>query len=254
MQRGTETAGLSDGNAVQIVVPIYNEGENVKVLYSALLRDEVLFDSLSFIYDRDDETALPFIKAISEKDRRVGAEKNGLTPGVLNALRWGFSKAKPGPVIVIMGDNSDKLSIVPGMIDLWKQGAAIVSPSRYMPGGKQHGGPPLKTLLSKTAGKSLKLFGFPTSDATNNFKLYDGTWVAQQQIESKGGFEVALELCCKAFEQDRLIEEVPTEWFDREAGKSKFKLFSWLPRYLGWYFRALAAIAKKRIHPGQKSG
>jgi len=92
-----------------------------------------------------------------------------------------------------MGDNSDKLTIIPDMISAWYNGATLVCPSRYMPGGKQHGGPPLKTFLSRTAGKLLKLLGFPTADATNNFKLYDGQWLRSQNIESDGGFEIALE-------------------------------------------------------------
>ena len=37
-------------------------------------------------------------------------------PGVIRALRIGFERAEPGPVIVLMGDLSDKLSIVPEML------------------------------------------------------------------------------------------------------------------------------------------
>jgi dolichol-phosphate mannosyltransferase len=88
-----------------------------------------------------------------------------------------------------------------------------------MPGGIQHGGPPFKTFLSRTAGKILRLCGFPSADATNNFKLYDGEWLARQQVESVGGFEIALELCYKAYQQGHRIVELPTEWYDREEAR-----------------------------------
>ena len=236
---------------VQLVVPIYNEGENVQILYRRLAEDGVTFDSLKYVYDFDGDTSLPYIAELAREDSRVRAEKNCFGRGVVNALRWGFAHATPGPVIVVMGDNSDKLSIIPQMIALWQKGAVVVSPSRYMPGGMQHGGPPLKTFLSRTAGRFLKAWGFPTADATNNFKLYDGAWLAAQTIESVGGFEVALELCYKAYRDERKIAELPTEWWDRTMGESRFKLWSWIPRYLRWYLRALLEVAKRKLSLGK---
>lgn len=236
-----------DGETVQLLCPIYNEGENVRVLHTALLNEQVPFDTLTFVYDFDGDISLPVIADLSRSDPRVRAEKNEIGRGVINALRWGFSRSGAGPVIVVMGDNSDKLSIVPEMISLWRNGATVVSPSRYMKGGKQHGGGIVKSTLSRAAGVSLKLLGFPTADATNNFKLYDGEWLAAQQIESEGGFEVALELCYKAFRSGKVIRELPTEWFDRTAGESRFKLMKWLPLYLRWYFKIVGTLIRSRV-------
>ena len=233
--------------SVQLIVPIYNEGENARVLVTTLRSEGVEFDSLNFVYDFDGDITLPIISELHAIDSRIVADKNQFGRGVINALRWGFAHAKPGPVLVLMGDNSDKLSIVPEMIALWKSGATVVSPSRYMKGGEQHGGGFLKSTLSRLAGVSLKLLGFPTADPTNNFKLYDGQWLSTQKIESEGGFEVALELCYRAFAQGKTIVELPTVWTDRTLGESRFKLMQWLPHYLRWYFKALGEIAKKRL-------
>lgn len=224
---------------VQIVVPVYNEGEQVIELYKQLNVDGVQFHSLRFVYDFAEDTSLPYIKQLAADDSRVEALRNTYGRGVLNALRFAFSCVEAGPVIVVMGDRSDKLSIIPEMIDLWERGATVVSPSRYTEGGKQHGGGVMKSGLSRIAGKSLRYLGFPTSDPTNNFKLYDGRWLIEQQIESNGGFEIALELCYKAHQSNRTIAELPTEWFDRTEGQSKFHLFKWLPHYLRWYFKIL---------------
>ena len=241
-----ENASGSD-DVVQILCPIYNEGENVKVLYQSLSESGACFDRLQFIYDIDTDTSLPYIEEIQNEDSRVVALKNEYGPGVVRALSYGFAQCKPGPVLVVMGDNSDKLSIIPEMVELWRNGAAIVSPSRYMPGGKQHGGPPLKGFLSQVAGRFLYLCGFPTSDVTNNFKLYDGKWLAEQTIESTGGFEIALELCYKAYRAGKIIEQLPTEWWDRTEGESRFKLWAWIPRYLRWYFPTLGLTCRRKI-------
>lgn len=230
----------SNASLVQFLVPVYNEGENVRILYKGL--SDLSFDRLTFVYDFEADNTVPVIKELMQTDSRITIEKNDFGKGVLNALRWGFSKSVEGPVVVIMADNSDKLSIIPDMVSMWKQGATIVSPSRYMKGGKQYGGGALKSTLSRLAGMSLKFFGFPVSDPTNNFKLYDGAWLKSQTIDSIGGFEVALELCTKAHEQRKKLSELPTEWRDRTLGQSNFKLFSWLPKYLRWYFRALRSL------------
>jgi hypothetical protein len=231
----------------QLVVPIYDEGENILRLYERLSLDDVPFQSLRFVYDKDDDTSLPFIAELQARDPRVAATKNTYGPGVIRALRFAFERVDPGPVIVLMGDLSDKLSIVPEMVGMWREGAVLVSPSRYMPGGRQHGGGLLKSTLSRLAGSTLGWIGFPTSDPTNNFKLYDGEWLRSQQIESEGGFEVALELCYKAYTQGKQIRQLPTEWYDRASGVSRFRLRAWLPRYLRWWSLTLLAVARRRL-------
>jgi hypothetical protein len=120
-----------------------------------------------------------------------------------------------------------------------EQNADIVCASRYMKGGKQIGGPFLKSLMSHIAGLTLHYFAkVPTHDATNSFKLYRASFLKEQKIESTGGFELGIELVVKAHLQGKKICETPTIWTDRVAGKSNFKLKAWLPKYLKWYFMA----------------
>ena len=96
--------------------------------------------------------------------------------------------------------------------------------------------PRLKGLLSRLAGLSLHYFGgVGTHDATNNFKLYQARFLDEVDIESNGGFELALELTVKATLMGRRVAEVPAVWRDRETGESNFKLRAWLPSYLHWY-------------------
>ena len=113
-----------------------------------------------------------------------------------------------------------------------------------MRGGRQIGGPPLKRLMSRTAGLTLHWFaGVPTHDPTNNFKLYSRRFLDTVTIESTAGFELALELTVKATIARRRVAEVPTTWRDRTAGESNFKLRKWLPHYLHWYWTAFTAPA-----------
>jgi dolichol-phosphate mannosyltransferase len=109
-----------------------------------------------------------------------------------------------------------------------------------MKGGKQLGGPKFKGTLSRMAGLSLHyLTGIPTHDISNSFKMYTSRVIKSIQIESSGGFELGMEIVCKAFLAGFKITEVPSVWRDRSAGQSRFKLWKWLPHYLRWYFFTL---------------
>ena len=115
-----------------------------------------------------------------------------------------------------------------------------------MKGGKQIGGPLIKRTLSRLAGVSLYFVRrIPTHDITNNFKLYNKEFLDSIIIESKGGFEIGMEITVKAFKNRRNIVELPSTWRDRTAGESNFKLMKWLPSYLNWYFYALGPRRSK---------
>ncbi len=98
----------------------------------------------------------------------------------------------------------------------------------------------VKRLLSRWAGLSLhRLRGLPTRDPTNNFKLYRTAMLRALPLDAEGGFDVALELTVKAWRAGYRIVELPATWHDRTAGRSRFRLARWLPRYLRWYLLAL---------------
>jgi dolichol-phosphate mannosyltransferase len=224
---------------LHVIIPVYNEGENFPHLRAALNCISCPLEAL-VVYDFDADNTVPAVRtAIGEGDSRFRLVKNSIKPGVVGALETGFRSVSDGPILVAMGDLSDDLTNVDQMVALYDQGARLVAASRYMPGGKVIGGPFLKRNLSKWAGRTLYwLRGLPTRDATNSFKLYDAQMVNSFNLQSSGGFEISLEITVKAFLAGYRIGEVPTTWRDRTHGKSRFRLWHWLPRYLRWYFYA----------------
>ena len=173
--------------------------------------------------------------------------KNTYGRGVVGAIRTGFDAAPPGPVLVLMADLSDDLAQVRKMLEQYRRGSHIVVGSRYMKGGRLIGGPWFKQLLSRLSGLTLCWFrGIPTHDATNAFKIYDRAMLGDIRIESKGGFELSLEITVKAFLAGYTISEIPSTWRDRTAGTSRFKLWKWLPHYLKWYFMAFQPKSSSR--------
>jgi len=225
---------------LNIISPVYNEGDNFPALYKEIKKYIKTPHRLVVVYDFDEDNTVPIVKKYQKEDKQIVLHKNKRGRGVLNALLSGFDHIKSGPLLVIMADLSDDLRIVDDMYAKYLEGYAVVCGSRYMKGGKQIGGPLLKRTLSRVAGTSLHwLRRLPTHDVTNNFKLYDKAFLDTITIESTGGFEVAMEITAKAFKQKQKITELPSTWRDRTAGEANFKLWKWLPSYLRWYFYVL---------------
>jgi glycosyltransferase involved in cell wall biosynthesis len=222
-----------------IVLPVYNEGEAVEPVLRGLSAGVRTPHELVVVYDFDGDTTVPVIARLAGEIPGLRGLRNDLGRGVLNAMKAGIAGTGAPYVLISMADGSDEPKIVDSMVALARDGADVVAASRYMRGGRQVGGPPLKRLMSRTAGLTLHWFaGVPTHDPTNNFKLYSRQFLDSLTIESSAGFELALELTVKATIAGRRVAEVPTTWRDRTAGQSNFKLRKWLPHYLHWYWTA----------------
>ncbi len=241
-------ANLSDDTpALTVVVPVYNEGENVvPTLRGVVQKTAVRPLEVLVVHDFDEDTTVPVVKRLQGELPQLRLHRNTLGRGVLNAMKSGLRAARAPYVLITMGDGSDDPSDIDEMYRLARAGADVVAGSRYMRGGRQVGGPLLKRTMSRTAGLSLHwVGGLPVHDATSNFRLYSKRLLNQVSIESKGGFELGLELTVKAYRLGMRVAEVPTTWRDRTAGQSRFKLLEWLPRYLHWYWRGIAARFRK---------
>ncbi len=244
---------MTIGPELAIVLPVYNEGESVEPVLRALAAGVRTPHELVVVYDFDGDTTVPVIARLAREIPGLRGLRNDLGRGVLNAMKAGIADTTAPYVLISMADGSDEPSVVDPMVALARNGADVVSASRYMRGGRQVGGPPLKRLMSRTAGLTLHWFaGVPTHDPTNNFKLYSRRFLDSVTVESSAGFELALELTVKATLAGRRVAEVPTTWRDRTAGQSNFKLRKWLPHYLRWYrtaFRGRIGRILKRLSP-----
>lgn len=222
---------------VSLVVPVYNEADNIIPLLETVSTTVKSAHETLIVYDFDEDTTLPPARAFAEGYPELRLVRNDIGRGVLNALRAGLASARGDVVLVTMADLSDDLGQVDQMAKLIRKGTDLVAGSRYVKGGQQLGGPAVKSFLSRAAGLSLRLLTrIGTHDATNNFKAYSRYLIDEVTIESGSGFELGLEMATKAHLGGFDISEIPTTWRDRTAGESRFQVVKWLPGYLRWYF------------------
>lgn len=226
-----------DRPALSIVIPAYEEGDNVVPTLRGIY-DSVRTRPFEVIvvYDFEEDSTVPVVQRMQPEMDGLRLHRNRLGRGALNAIKAGMQDASAPYVLVMMADGSDEPHVIDEMLEKARQGSDVVSGSRYMPGGGQLGGPFLKRTLSRAAGLSLHWLGrIPTHDSTTNFRLYSRRLLGAATIESQAGFELGLELTVKAHLLGLQVDEVPTTWRDRTTGESRFRLWKWMPHYLRWY-------------------
>ena len=235
---------------VSVVVPAYNEGEEIVKCLDRILGAMTFPCELLVVYDRPDDTTAGPAQRYAEIDPRVRPVLNDIRPGPAGAIRAGIRRARAPVVVVTMADGSDQPSQIEELAQLVEEGAVVASASRYMRGGRQLGGPRVKGLVSRTAGVSLQLLArVGTHDATNSFKAYSRAFVEAVGVESDAGFEIGIEMVAKAKRRGGRVVEIPTVWLDRTAGQSNFKVRQWIPRYLHWYLVALSPFYRGNRPP-----
>jgi dolichol-phosphate mannosyltransferase len=221
---------------VSVIIPAYNEGDLVIPVLDRLFESVKLPCEVLIVVDSEDDTTVPVVAEYAQKEPRLRYLVNTYGRGPANAIRFGFDAASAPVSVVTMADGCDDSRQIDDLTRLIERGVAVAAASRYMAGGQQVGGPVLKGLASRLAGRSLHLLAhIGTRDATNSFKAYSTEFIREVGIDSRDGFEIGIELTAKARRMRRPVAEIPTIWLDRQAGMSNFRVAQWIPKYLRWY-------------------
>ena len=256
-------AALSNSNSVtfSIVIPTYNESENIIRLITEIEKNIPKSDSTEIVIVDDnspDGTGMLVENYIKEqklndtkenlpnsKNHRVKlvhrSEKNGLIPAILDGV-----KQSSGVNILIMdADFSHPPEIIPRMMNELKLNPdTIIVGSRYVEGGRVIGWPKKRKLLSRGAS-TLARFGLnvkSVKDPMSGLFALPRTLIQNISIDTKG-YKILLEILVK--NKQVPIIEIPYTFTDRQSGKSKMSY--------NVIFNYAEAIWQLYWH-GQKSG
>ncbi len=221
---------------ISIILPVYNEGENITEQIEEINRDVKPKHEVIVVFDFDEDNTVDPVRKLQKKYKSLILVKNIFGRGLINAVKTGFLRSKGEAVVVMPADLADTPKTINSMYKKITDGFDIVCATRYGKGGEKIGGGILKTALSRTAGLLTPLLlGISSTDISNGFKMYRRQVLEKIKIESTGGWEFSVEIVIKANNLGFTVCDVPTIWRDRIGGESKFKLLKWLPKYLTWY-------------------
>ena len=234
--------------ALDIVIPVYNEGPNILATLGALARDVKTPTRVLMCYDRPDDNTLPVVRENPQAYAGIDVEfVHNPGGGAHAAVMAGLAASAAPFVVVFPADDDFNTAILDRMVALARQGADIVCASRFMPGGKMEGCPWLKAALVRSAAFTLhRIARLPTHDPTSGFRLFSRRVIEHVPVESDRGFCYSIELLVKVHQLGWRVAEVPAVWFERKHGTSRFKVLKWLPAYLRWFGYAFATTYLRR--------
>jgi dolichol-phosphate mannosyltransferase len=234
---------------LEIIVPIYNEGNKVLKLMELFQKNIKINFKVLFCYDLENDDIFEYKDDLNKFDFDIELVKNP-SIGPCSAIKEGFRIGNSDCVIVYPCDDFINFDLINLMYSEFINGSDIVAASRFMKGGSMIGCPLIKSFLVRSASFTLyQLSSIPIRDASNGFRLFSRKLLNEVKIESKVGFAYSLELLVKCNRLNYQISEIPAQWEERSVGSSRFKVLKWLPQYLKWYIYGLSTIwlRKKKL-------
>ncbi len=206
---------------ISIVVPTYNESENIENLLSAVSRTLKGYDyEIIVVDDSSPDGTAKIVKRIITEDDRIRLLMRAGKLGLGSAILDGFRMAKGKYFLMIDADLSHRPEDIKQLIDS-RKGADIVIGSRYIKGGKIVGWPVKRKLISKVAIVLVKMmFNLSVKDPVSGFALYKKETFEHLDGKLRPiGYKLLLEVLAKS--PCLTVAEIPITFINRKTGKSK---------------------------------
>ncbi len=177
---------------VSIVVPVWNEGEqlasNLAKLVETVRADSLHRFEIVVVDDGSTDGTLREALAFAAAHEDVRVIVHPSNRGIAAAIATGAANARGKVVVVVDADLSYDPSHVVRMVDVYvRTGAPIIVASPYMRGGSVEGVPFERRILSRAANKALALADRHRSQTyTGMVRAYDRTTLLQLLVDGGG--------------------------------------------------------------------
>ena len=212
-------------NKTLVVVPTYNERENLPPLIQRLLSLSVAVDVL-VVDDNSPDGTGNIADEISKKNNAVQVlhrtEKNGLGRAYIAGFRWAMERGYEF-VFELDGDFSHNPDDIPMFLEAARD-ADLVLGSRYLNGIRIINWPLSRLMLSKSAAKYVQVFtGMPFTDPTGGYKCFRKRALQAINLDTinSNGYSFQIETTHRLWRQGLKVVEVPIVFTDRFQGHSK---------------------------------
>jgi dolichol-phosphate mannosyltransferase len=208
-----------------IVIPTFNEAENVQLIAEAVLKAAPDVEIL-FVDDNSPDGTGHLIDQMTEKNDRIHVmhrlEKDGLGRAYIAGFKWAL-KRDYELIFEMDADFSHNPNDIPAMLQATAE-ADLAIGSRYVGGIRVINWPLNRLILSRGAGIYVKLItGLPLTDPTGGFKCFHRRVLEAIDLDSvqSNGYSFQVELNHRAWQQGYNITEVPIVFEERRSGSSK---------------------------------
>lgn len=235
-----------------VLIPTYNERENVSAMIDKVFSLATPFDILIIDDGSPDGTAGIVRSRQDDYPERLHllerSGKQGLGTAYLAGFRWGLERGYDH-IVEMDCDFSHNPDDLPRLIQAAEAGADVVVGSRYVQGVNVVNWPMSRLLMSYCASIYVRtVTGMPVHDATAGFVCYSRRvleTIDLDRVEMKGyGFQI--EMKYTAWKLGFKIREVSIIFIDRVLGQSKMS-----SSIFGEAFFGVMKLRLRRIHPAR---
>lgn len=206
---------------LSIVVPTYNEAENVGNLLNQVDYAMKNIDyELIFVDDSRDQTP-DVIEGLMKENEKVRLEHRVNETGLATAVLKGFSLATGDYIAVMDADLQHPPSILRSMYFALETGVDFCVPSRFIPGGSDGGLGLYRKIVSGVAryiGKILLPCLHKITDPTSGLFMFRREVIEDAKLEPIG-WKILIEVL--ALGTYNSVIEIPYKFQARPAGESK---------------------------------
>ncbi len=222
----TQVARRDNSVSLSIVVPTFNEAENIRVLVERLSRVlRGINYEIIVVDDNSPDGTWRVAQELAKKGYPIRVIRRIGERGLGSAIVRGLYEAQGEFVVVMDADLQHPPEVVPQLYrEALRSGADIVVASRYARGGGVKGWSRIRLLISRTASilaYVLLAESRRTSDPMSGFFLVRRKLVEKVRLEGRS-WKVLLELLAKA--PSVRVSEVPYVFERRYRGESKLGL------------------------------
>ena len=209
---------------VTVVVPTYNERENLPRLAPAVLDQGF---RLLIVDDGSPDGTGALADSLAANEERMSVVHRSHKQGLGPAYSHGFNVAIDAGAEVVCemdADFSHDPTDLPRLMEAIDRGADLAIGSRYVSGGATPDWPPHRRLLSRGGNLYARmLLGLGVRDSTAGFRAYRSDCARQLDAAScsASGYGFQVEMTVRAVDAGFRIDEVPITFRDRQFGTSK---------------------------------
>ena len=209
---------------VLVVIPTYNEKDNIEIICPRLLAAVPEADILIADDNSPDGTGV-IADRMADAEPRIHVmhrtAKNGLGAAYLAGFRWGLDRGYQA-LVEMDADGSHQPEQLPSLLEALRE-ADMVKGSRYVPGGSVVNWPKTRELLSRGGSWWTRLMiGIPVRDVTGGFNAFRAeTLRAIIDDISSVGYNFQVDLTWQVISHGLMVAEVPITFIERERGESK---------------------------------
>jgi dolichol-phosphate mannosyltransferase len=223
-----------------VIVPTYNERENIAELLDGVLRHLPVADVL-VVDDGSPDGTGDIVAERAREDRRVKLLRRSGKAGLGTAYIAGFHWALQRDYAAIIGmdaDFSHDPKYLPRFVDEIVENDLVIG-SRYVPGGATPDWKLSRRIISRIGnGVARTVLGLPVRDCTTGYKCYRREALASIDLDGIDlvGYGFLIETTYQCFLNGLRIKEIPIVFIDRREGKSKMT-GTIVSEALGYVFR-----------------